>query len=175
MRHSDSSNPSLSKNALHCTLYNRHRRRNRQKRRQRSSLLFGGRNSLNSMPHNILAPGWFEGNQKCITSCHLRIQISWNNTSRQLVSKSIFWIFLLSIFSVASIGYWLFLCHTNVLVLVTEIITFFVIIFITFYVILLIGGQAASYGFHPRWRLCQVPGISREKIFIKLPWHKIEN
>ena len=29
----------------------RHRRRNRQKKRQRSSLLFGGRNSFTSMPH----------------------------------------------------------------------------------------------------------------------------
>ena len=38
-----------------------HWRRNRKKRRQRSSLLFGGRNSLNSLPHyRFRAPGWFE-------------------------------------------------------------------------------------------------------------------
>ena len=33
----------------------RHGRRNRQQRRQRSSLVFGGRNSFNAMPHNILS------------------------------------------------------------------------------------------------------------------------
>ena len=44
----------------------RYKRRNRPKRRQRSSLLFGGRNSFNSMPHYrfsttmIWRKGWFE-------------------------------------------------------------------------------------------------------------------